>query len=397
MGSANVVIVVVLWAVTLWRLPAAWWAPWKRAAWVSLAALATAMTVDLPAVITWVDQAAGVTDLATLIKHLAGIIACTAILDWVIALNRHGPGRRSFGRWHAAAAATMMVMILLFVLVPRRESAEFTDTQTGGAATAYLVVFHAYLGAAMVAAARLFWRASRGTRPGALRWGLWLLACGTTAGAAYAACQVVLVIIRFAGLLGRGAAGSALTASASLENLAIALILIGTSVPAVGVAGRMIAEYRSLRALRPLRDSLVTAAPEIAAGPWPPGGTHVRALREPHLRLIWRTAEIRDSSLVLRRYAGDDAVDRAHVLLAARGLGGQRLEAAAEACWLELAMHAKRDGEQAAHPSLHALPGGSDLAGEVAWLRLVASARRSAAVRAVCAELGAGVTAADTR
>ena len=62
------IVLAVLWGVVLWRLPAAWQTSWKRAPWVALAALAVALTLDLPAVTTGIDRLAGITLIAVLLK-----------------------------------------------------------------------------------------------------------------------------------------------------------------------------------------------------------------------------------------------------------------------------------------------------------------------------------------
>ena len=87
MSSASVAVLALLWAIVLWRLPAAWASSWKRAPWAAFACLAVAMTLDLPAVTTGINQAAGINDIAVLIKHLAVLASCTAVLDWVTSLN----------------------------------------------------------------------------------------------------------------------------------------------------------------------------------------------------------------------------------------------------------------------------------------------------------------------
>ena len=103
------------------------------------------------------------------------------------------------------------------------------------------------------------------------------------------------------------------------------------------------------------------------------------------IRLICRAAEIRDAALALRSYVPPGIVAQSRRMLAAADLTGTALDAAAEACWLELAIRAARAGAPAREPA-HVLPGGSTLREEVRWLRRVAAAMRSSPVQAVTAQ-----------
>lgn len=372
-----------LWLVVLWRIPTLRQDPWKRAPWIALAALAVALTTDLPTAARVIDHGSGIADLSTLLEHLSGVVASAAVLDWVSALGspRRQPGFRSH---HVAAAVAMAAMTGLFVVMPRPETADFTSTVTGGTAAAYLLVFYAYLGTAMSVAAILFWRVSRHVPPGTLRWGLWLLGAGTTIGACYAAYQALYLALRIPGVISPADAVAVIRAGSDAEDLAILLILAGLSVPAFGVAWQDARDLMALRALRDMWRVLVNAAPEVTAGPWTRGLTGV--VRYPHVRLIRRTAEIRDATLALRCYVPADIVAAARTRLADRGLSGPALDAATEACWLRLAIRAVRAGVPAVE-SAHVLPGGDTLPEEVRWLRTVSAAARSDDATAVTLEL----------
>jgi hypothetical protein len=177
-----------------------WQARWKRASWIALAALAAALTVSLPAATAVIDRSTGVSDLAMLAEHLSGIVASAAVLEWVAALASVSspPWPRAH---YAVAAAVMICMTALFAVMPRPEAADFTATVSGGLPYVYLQVFYAYLGFAMAAAALLFWRASRLSPRGTVRWGFWLLATGTSGGTCYAAYQTCYLALRTLALL----------------------------------------------------------------------------------------------------------------------------------------------------------------------------------------------------
>jgi hypothetical protein len=386
------IVLAVLWGVVLWRLPAAWQTSWKRAPWVALAALAVALTLDLPAVTTGIDRLAGVTLIAVMLKHLAVIASCTALLSWVGALARQS-ATRGFPTRYIVALAVTGTLVTLFLVMPRHETTRFTETATGLPAIAYLWVFYGYLGAALGVAAVMFWRARREiTRPGrprrGLRTGLLLLAAGSAVVTAYSACQMVALVFRPAHQLAPATAGHWQDAATAIENLAIILILAGTALPAFAAGWQSVRELADLRALRPLWRDLTAATPEVAAGPITGSGRAPR-LRSPHMRLIRRVAEIRDSSLQLSDNVPGAVTSTARTILAGHGLEGSALDAAAEACWLRLAAQAAADqAEPPAGPS-HILPGGASLDEETRWLRQVAAAYGTPAVRETAAQLSA--------
>lgn len=385
---ASIAVLAVLWLVVLWRVRTLWQAGWKRAPWVALAALAVALTLNLSAVITAVDTSSGVPELATLVKHLAGIIASEAVLEWVAALAN--PGRAPRVRaYRAGAAAAVASMSVLFALMPRAESDDFNLTETSGLATAYLLVFYACLGTAMAVATVLFWRASRLSPRGTVRWGFWLLAAGTSLGACEAVYQVAFLILRSTVTFSTAEAKDLIFDGADIQNGAIAFILAGMCVPAFGVAWQNGRDLAALRALRPMWRDLVAAVPGATAGSWLP--VVAGSAGAPRTLLISRVGEIRDAALALRAYVSPDQVADARARLAGYGLSGVSLDAAVEACWLKLASAARLSDAPRDQPH-HKLPGGDTdtLLEEVRWLRLVAAASGSEPVKAVTAQVAGG-------
>jgi hypothetical protein len=175
-------------------------------------------------------------------------------------------------------------------------------------------------------------------------------------------------------------------------ELMACLILAGLPVSAFGVAREAAIDLASLRALRDLWSDLADGVPGVGADQWKRGG--VGSVRDPRIRLIHRIAEIRDAALALRCYVPADTTAENHRRLSARGLKGTALDAATEACWLQLAIRAARTGAPPAETA-HVLPGGVTLQEEVRWLRQVAAATHSGHVRAVAAKfLEAPLTAA---
>ena len=149
-------------------------------------------------------------------------------------------------------------------------------------------------------------------------------------------------------------------------------------------AGRPSACLASLEALRSIRNELVAAVPGAAAGSWAdeiagPAG-------DPRIRLIRRTAEIRDAALALRGYVPPGTVAEARRLLAAQRPAGKPLDTATEACWLGLAIRAVQAGAPARNPA-HLLPGRSTLQEEACWLAEVTAAMHSPPVQIATAQL----------
>lgn len=382
----SLLILAALWLVVLWRVPGLRQNPWKRAPWIALAALAVALTVDLPAAIRAIDRVTGVADLATLTRHVAGIIACTAVLDWVSALKNPSP-RPGLRRRHVVAAAAVAALAALFPFMPRPETGDFAATVTSGTAAAYLLVFSLYLGTAMAVASVLFWHVSRRPPDGSprgFRWGLRLLAAGTTLGTGYAAYQTAYVGLRVTGIISPADAVRLFSPGTGLENLAILLILAGMTVPALSVAWDGVRDLASLHALSEMRAILVNAVPGISAGPLPAGPAG--PLGHPHLYLARRVSEIRDAALALRSRVAPEAINAARTRLAARGLEGPALDAAAEACWLRLAIRAAWAGAPPV-TSAHVLAGGDSLREEARWLRAVSVAAWTDDVTAVTREV----------
>lgn len=340
MEHAEHAVLALLWGMVLWRAPAAARMPRQRALWLTFAALTLSMTLRLPAVMRLIDGGTGVNNLSTLVKHLLGILAAAALLEFVYGITRQDgtEGRRP--RMITTAGA-MAALVVLFALIPREAQAEeFFETHTGApAATAYLLVWFGYLGTAMAIATSLFWGAARYAEASWLRTGLRLLGVGTAAGVLYALCRAGYLLLR---LLGMGDSHDAAVADLTdlLKHTAIALILVGTAIPAVGVAWNGWRRWRHLRRLRPLWRELTLAVPEVVLD------EELRR-RELRLRLHRQVVEIRDAILALQPYADDAQRAAAEAVAAGSGLDAERRRLLADACWVEAARHAKLAGRPA--------------------------------------------------
>lgn len=385
---AKTIVLAVLWATVIWRAPSARRRDPKRTMWLALAALACAMTFDLPPVITAVDGAAHVTDVATLVKHLLAVAACTALIDWTIATSRPPRLRRPMRHRHAITIAIALVLAALFLRTPRVETTDFSASAVGNSwAIAYLLTFELYLAFAMVLGTQMFAAAwpSASSRP--LRAGLKLLTAGTVTGAAFA-------VTRSAALISSLITGSrpdgprlATALTDNLQALAIALMLIGLALPAAATGHRTARNtYRLLR-LRALWAEVTEAVPHVRLFDRRSLREEFAAVRVHGLHLVRAYAETRDGARHLHTYLTAWHLEHIRTYLAEAGLTGEDLHAHLEACLIAAGLHAQRSGiPSGLSPVSLAPPAGPEtgeigLEHEIRHLRKVAAARRSQLVR----------------
>ncbi len=336
MNTVKDTVLALLWAVTLWRLPAAVRVPRQRALWTAFASIAAASTLGEPGVVDHVDRLAGIHNLSTLGKNLLGIVGSAAILDFVVAIARPGALPRARRALTVLAAVSMTAMSVLFALAPRpTEVGDFYQANVGSVAgTAYCMVFTGCLGVAMTVATWLFWGYSRHAGAAWLRSGLRLLGAGTALGALYSLLRAALMLL---GFLRPGVVdATASTVADVVENAAIALIIVGSSLPAVGVLWRSVRDWRALRRIQPLWAELTGAVPDIVLD--------ARSHLTPRVRLHRTVIEVRDAVLVLSSYVPEHVRRQAEHTADLSGVQGDRRAALAEAIWLRTACAAKLDG-----------------------------------------------------
>ncbi|MDX2726789.1 hypothetical protein PV360_42050 [Streptomyces scabiei] len=103
-----------LWLVTVWRLPSIRHSHKQRSLALTFAALAAAMTFEVPAVKAVISHTAGVTSLTPLLKHLLGVTSAAFLLDFIVAVVRpQGLARRTR---LAAIAVTLPLMVLFYAM-----------------------------------------------------------------------------------------------------------------------------------------------------------------------------------------------------------------------------------------------------------------------------------------
>ncbi|MCY0931604.1 hypothetical protein OTB20_36560 [Streptomyces sp. H27-H1] len=334
MKHLEIAILAMLWAVTLWRAPSAVRTVKQRALWTAFAALTLSMTLRLPGVMRTLDDGAGVNNLSTLIKHCLGMIAAGAVVDFVVAIARPETGRRLRARHYAALTAmtAMTVLFAFFVPRPHEMTDFFEETAGNGWATVYYLLFVVYLGIAMATATWLFWGSARHASALWLRTGVRLMGIGTAVGVLYTLMRAGYIASRLAGLTDATSDIAVDNVTDALKYLAIAFILIGSSIPAFGVAWRTVQDGRHYRQLQPLWQDLTKVTPDIVL--------KTGLLRSPRLRLYRRVIEIRDAALTLDAYTAGEVRERAHAAALQAGFD-PATSPAAEALW----MRATREGK----------------------------------------------------
>lgn len=365
--SAQALVVVMLWAVALWRAPSLRYSPKQRSLEIAFGALAAAMTFELPSVAGGADSLTGITSVGYLLKHLLGVVSAAAVCDFVIAIVRDGFLRR-FRR--VAEVSCLAVMVIAFACAPSGHKVPddvLVDRDPSVAAVLHVTVFTLYIGIAMTVTAVLFAHAARHASDRWIRAGHALLGLGGAVGVLYAAQRTVHLAHVALGTVTTADMESAARISMALKVVAITAIVAGSCVSPLSIAARATRDKRALRQLDPLWRGLTAAVPSVVV-PLTAGRGRSSLL------LNRRLVEIGDSTLALRAYVPATLQTRALDMAAQAGYPPHRRAAAAEAAWLRTAVLAAADGEpfEGDHPH----PGGDGLthAEELRWTRSVSAA-----------------------
>jgi hypothetical protein len=133
------------------------------------------------------------------------------------------------------------------------------------------------------------------------------------------------------------------------------------------------------------------ASPELILAP--PDGTGRRWRRRDAGFLLYRQViEIRDGQLALRPYIAPGVAETATALARRAGLPEEEIQSTVEAATVAAGIAAKEQGRRQSGPPVPgAVPGGSDLGTEVAWLAKVSRAfTTSPVISATLAALESG-------
>lgn len=372
----DVVLLVLFWGATAWHLPKLRGDSWQRCMWAGTVAFALILTARIPAVTTWIDEVSGQVGLAVLLKHILGVFASGAYLEWAICMRLPGERTRAFERRDLVGWLVFVLLLGTFALVPDGQNPDaYAPNGHHWQAALHKAVFLLYLGYAAVYSGIVFALAARRATDPALVWGLRLLAAGHLLIPAYLVPKL-LAMSEYLGWLHTHVEGSDWVAASYIPAaVALPLLLVGAGIPGTVSAVRTTRTHRRLRALRPLHDLVAPAAPGVTLA-MPTRGPELRGSTEAYLRLFRTVVEIRDGLWALRRYTDADLWPAIRRDLRARGLDGADLDAAAVACWATAGAQAFARGED--RRPLAPLPTrrvDSDLDDEVRCLARVQEAR----------------------
>ncbi|MBW5486431.1 MAB_1171c family putative transporter [Streptomyces bambusae] len=373
--------VVCLWVAVLLRIPAALRSPQQRGLLLAVATAAAAMTLNLPAVVTYAMRDPAHSHAVGLVRNLIGVLSAGAVLYFVAAATS---GRR------LRFAAGVTTLVLLTALVSLDAAAPDHGTHTmppqGSPVPSlayWLVLISAHL-LANTSCVFVCWRYSRQAESRTLAMGLRLFGLGT------ALAGLFWLAYLLKALFGSTWAMPYLPLMMNLHGLLRAAALL---VPSLFTLRRTLADTATAWRLWPLWRDLVQAVPHVAL-------TRPRATRlvellwppVPRNLLVYRKViETRDAILILGEYVAQDAPERARGHVTGAGVPGPRRAAAELACVLKEARHNKLLGlpcppgaadRPAAGPALSAGAEGTELEDETKFLVAVAQAYGSPTTRA---------------
>ena len=164
---------VLLWAMTVIRLPTLWRDRRQRAFWAAVAALAVSRTLALPSI----DAPAA--------QHLTAVAAAAFLLRFIL-LATGGRGRR----WHLAGNAVVLVLFAVAAVA----GPELVAGRLTPATVAYWVVLDGYLTAVLGTATVLFWTTGGAAPAGLPRVALRAIAVGTALLGADACVRAALTV-----------------------------------------------------------------------------------------------------------------------------------------------------------------------------------------------------------
>ncbi|MER5872287.1 MAB_1171c family putative transporter [Streptomyces sp. NPDC002044] len=371
--------VVCLWIAVLLRAPGALRSPHQRGLWLAVATAAAAMTLNLPAVVTYaMGRDPGYAHTIGLVRNLIGVLSAGAVLYFVAATTR---GRRLQLASAAATVAWLATLVALDTAAPGHGTHTMPPVGDPVPSLAYwLVLISAHVIANTVCVA-LCWRYSRRTESRGLAAGLRLFGLGT------ALAGLFWLAYLLKALTGSTWAMPALPLLMNLHGLLRAAAIL---VPTLFTFRRTAADAATAWRLWPLWRDLVQAVPHVALNK-PRAGRVVELLWPPVPRnlLVYRKViETRDAILILGEHVAPGALELARSHVAGAGVPEQRRTAAALARVLREARQAKlaglpgQSGEAAAlelPTAIQTSEDGGDLEDEARFLVDVARAYASPA------------------
>ncbi|MFF7198158.1 DUF6545 domain-containing protein [Streptomyces sp. NPDC008079] len=263
--------------------------PEARILWYVIVALAASMTTRISYVSDLLYQITRIDEIATLTKHLLGILAITMLLRWVLAVIPGSEDGQPEPRYRRTISnrprriVTRVAVVAITVVFPwanRRpgphvEDADFIFVQAGHFwGSVHLVLFYLYVVYGMSCAAIMCADAGRrdrlrnAGRPTVLGRGLQSMAIGCAVGVFYGGLRITYLIIR---LMQRAfIGGDVLVASMSNASLilCVMLTLFGCCAPMVDRINRALAAHGAITDLRPMWLHMTAATPSVVLDPF---------------------------------------------------------------------------------------------------------------------------------
>ncbi|WP_411104505.1 MAB_1171c family putative transporter [Streptomyces sp. cmx-4-9] len=330
--------VVGLWIAVLLRAPAALRAPNQRGLWLAVATAAAAMTLNLPAVVTYAMRDPHHSHAVGLVRNLIGVLSAGAVLYFVAAATR-GRGLQ-LASW-TATLAWLTALVALDAAAPAHGTHTMPPAGDPVPSLAYwLVLISAHVTANTVCVA-LCWRYSRRTGSRGLAAGLRLFGLGTALAGLFW-CAYLLKA-----LFGSTWAMPALPLLMNLHGLLRGAAIL---VPTLFTLRRTTTDVATAWRIWPLWRDLVQAVPHVALNA-PRTGRVAELLWPPVPRnlLVYRKViETRDAILILGEYVAPGVQELARGHVTGEGVPEQRRTAAALACVLKEARRVKLAGHPGA-------------------------------------------------
>lgn len=374
--------VVALWIAVLLRAPGALRSPQQRGLWLAVATAAAAMTLNLPAVVTYaMGREPGYAHTIGLIRNLIGVLSAGAVLYFVAAATR---GRRlQLGAW-IGTVAWLTTLVVLDAAAPEHGTHTMPPVGDPVPSLAYwLVLISAHLTANTICVF-VCGRYSRRSESRGLALGLRLFGLGTGLAGLFWFAYLLKALFDSTWAM------PVLPLMMNLHGLLRAAAIL---VPTVFAVRRATADLATAWRLWPLWRDLVEAVPHVALTK-PRAGRMLELLWPPVPRnmVVYRKViETRDAILILGEYVAPGVPELARGHVAGSGVPEQRRTAAALACVLKEARQAKlaglpqRAGEAVAlelPAAIQASAESGDLAVEARFLTDVAQAYGSPATTA---------------
>jgi hypothetical protein len=340
-------VLTLLWGAAISRIRPAWRSHEQRMLWGAFTGLAMSRVFSAAPIVAWMD-ATTATELATLLRHLTGLISATCLLAYVDAITRNERASRARWIWPTAAVA---MAILTAMFLARGGRIYWVDGATAPFPTApsgrlYLAVFDAWLIACLASAGWMFASYAR-VAPPLLRLGLVLSTIGMVAGVIN---RLHVMVVNVAALLDPDTSWREIPILYKTTFLVcIVGITAGTSIPAWRAGMARLRDLTALHELRPLWEGLTGQYPDVAL----PMKATVKE------RLVRRILEIRDGMLNLTSISEPPMSEDPREV----------------AQWVTDALRAARAGRAPGIPS-GTIPGPDfegDMEKESQWLRQVAA------------------------